>query len=145
MPYPPRRDAGAPEPRARSPPRPVESLQKPLRQPDPDLVLLAGILPAMVEVGIVVDLDDEDAVIGFLEVDAVEAVADAAGGTHRRIDDMHWGFLQRERLDAALVGFAGGLVVDDLPVFLGHQIVHGKERLAAEHADAPVIFGRDEF
>ena len=42
-------------------------------------------------------------------------------------------------------GLPDGLVVDDLPVLLGHQIVDGKQRLAAEHADAPVILGRDEF
>ena len=99
----------------------------------------------MVEVGVVVDLDDEDAVIGLLEVDAVEPVADAAGGAHRRLDDMRRRFLQREGLDAALVGLARRLVVDDLPVLLGHQVVDGKERLAAEHADPPVILGRDEF
>ena len=40
---------------------------------------------------------------------------------------------------------AAGLVVDDLPVLLGHQIVDGEERLAAEHADPPVVFGGDEF
>ena len=42
----------------------------------------------MVEIGIVVDLDDEDAVLGFLEVDAVEAVADAARRLDRGLDDV---------------------------------------------------------
>lgn len=53
-------------PLGRLSPRPVEPLQEPLRQPHPDLIFFAGILPAMVEVGIVVDLDDEDTVLGFL-------------------------------------------------------------------------------
>ena len=103
---------------ARLPPRPVQPLQEPLRQPDPDLVLLAGILPAMVEVGVVVDLDDEDAVLGLLEVDAVEAVADAARRTHRGVDDMRRRLLQREGLDAALVGLAVALCLTICQCFL---------------------------
>jgi len=37
----------------------------------------------VIEVGIVVDLDDEDAILGFLEVDAIKAVANAARRLHR--------------------------------------------------------------
>src|SRR5262245_23681491 len=99
----------------------------------------------MVEVRIVVHLDDEAPVPGLLAVDSLEAAADATGCPHRRLDDMGRRFLQRKRLDAALVGFTGSLVIDDLPMLLGHQVVDGKERLTAKYADAPVIFGRDEF
>src|SRR5690606_21946530 len=68
------------------PPVPLQPVDEPLGQPHPDLVLLAGILDAVVEIGIVVHLDDMDAVGGFLEIDAIEAIADATGGAHGRID-----------------------------------------------------------
>ena len=34
--------------------------------------------------------------------------------------------------------------MDDLPVLLGHRVLADEERLAGEHADAPVEFGRHE-
>ena len=37
----------------------------------PDLVAAGGVLPADIDVGIVVDLDDIDAAVGLLEVDAI--------------------------------------------------------------------------
>ena len=40
---------------------------------DPDLVLPDLVLDAVLEVGVVVDLDDDEAVVGLLDVDAVEA------------------------------------------------------------------------
>ena len=56
-----------------APPLPIQPLQKPLCQPDPDFILLAGILEAVVEVWIVVDLDHCDRIAGLLDVDAVKA------------------------------------------------------------------------
>ena len=38
-----------------------------------------------------------------------------------------------------------GIVLHDLPVLLGHQILAHEQRLAIQHADAPVIIGRHEF
>src|SRR5687767_1128158 len=72
--------AGGRQKRRRLTSGPVVAIQKPLGESDPDLVLFAGILPAVVEVRIVVHLDDEDAVFRLLEIDAVKPVADAAGG-----------------------------------------------------------------
>ncbi|MNL06436.1 hypothetical protein D3C87_1270710 [compost metagenome] len=38
-----------------------------------------------------------------------------------------------------------GLVVVDLPVPFGHEVLAGKDRLAIEYADAPVVFGVEEL
>ncbi|MNO56361.1 hypothetical protein D3C76_468730 [compost metagenome] len=38
-----------------------------------------------------------------------------------------------------------GLVVVDLPVPFGHEVLAGENRFAVEHADAPVVLGVKEL
>ena len=66
----------------------LEPVDEPAQQPHPDFVLADGILDAVLEVGIVVDLHDDDAMVGLLEVDAVEAVADRPRRADRDIDHL---------------------------------------------------------
>ena len=103
------------------------------------------ILNPVFKVGVVVDLDNEDAIIGLLEVDAIQTIADRAGSAQACVEHQWRHLRQRERLEAALQRLPAGVVLDDLPVFLGHQILHGKQRFAAENADAPVKAGGHEF
>jgi hypothetical protein len=58
----------------------------------------------MFEIGVVVDLDDEDAVIGFLEIDAVEPVADRAGGAQAGVEHERRHLSQGERFETASSG-----------------------------------------
>ena len=59
-----------------------------LSSADPDLVLADRVLDAVLEVRVVVDLHDDDAVVGLLDVDAVEAVADRPRRAHRDVDHL---------------------------------------------------------
>ena len=54
----------------------LEPLDEPLEHADPDLVLADLVLDAVLEVGVVVDLHDNKAVVGLLDVDAVKPLAD---------------------------------------------------------------------
>src|SRR5690606_12943448 len=66
----------------------LQPVDEPLGELHPDLVLLAAALAAVLEVGIVVDLDDVDAVRRLLQVDAIQSVADAARRAHGDVDDV---------------------------------------------------------
>ena len=121
-----------------------DAVDEPAGQFDPDLVLLGLVLDAVIDVGIVVDLDDEDAVRRLLDVDAVEAVADELRGAQADVDHRRRRLAERGRVEAALVALAVGAVADDLPMVLGHHVLADEQRLAAEHADAPVERGRHE-
>src|SRR5690606_2780730 len=74
----------------------IEPFDEPVGEANPDVVLLRVILDTVFEVGVVVDLDDEDAVIGLLEIDAVEAVADAARCPQARVEDERRRFCERK-------------------------------------------------
>ena len=50
-----------------------------------------------------------------------------------------------EGAKAALARGAVGAVLDDLPVAARHAVLADEQRLAREHADAPVELGRQEF
>jgi hypothetical protein len=54
----------------------LEALDEPLEHADPDLVLADLVLDAVLEIGIVVDLHDDEAAVGLLDVDAVEPLPD---------------------------------------------------------------------
>ena len=99
----------------------------------------------MVDRGIVVDLDDDDALFGLFQVDAVEAFADQAGGADGGVDDFRGRVFDGHRGEAAFGGLAVLAVLDRLPVAAGHAVLAGIERLAVEDADAPVEFRRAEF
>jgi rod shape determining protein RodA len=89
-----------------------------------------GVFDAPVDVGVVVDFDDDHAVTGhLLEVHAVEAVADLAGGAQRQLDHFAGRFADRQGLEAARLGHSlrlalGGVVVD-LPVPARHEVLAG--------------------
>src|ERR1700693_2066481 len=68
----------------------LEAVGEPLQQPHPDFVLADAVLDAVFEVRIVVDLHDDDAMAGLLEVDAIKAVADRPRRAHRDIDHLAW-------------------------------------------------------
>ena len=99
----------------------------------------------MFEVGIVVDLHDDDAVVGLLEVDAVEAVADRPRRADRDIDDLGRRLVEIEGAEAALVRRAVGPVFHHLPMAARHAVLAHEQRLAGQHADPPVEIGRQEF
>ena len=83
--------------------------------------------------------------VGLLEVDAVEAVADRLGGAHRDVDDLGRRLVEIEGAEPAFARRAVGTVLDDLPVAARHAVLADEQRLAGEHADAPVELGRHEF
>src|SRR6478752_8967881 len=66
----------------------LEPLDEPLEQPCPDLVLADLVLDAVLEVRVVVDLHDDEAAVGLLDVHAVEAVADRARRAYRDVDQV---------------------------------------------------------
>ena len=65
----------------------VDPLDEPVEKADPDLVLADLILDTVVKVGVVVDLNDDDRAVGFLDVDAIETGADRARRPQRDVDD----------------------------------------------------------
>ncbi|MNG07264.1 hypothetical protein D3C84_905560 [compost metagenome] len=68
-------------------------------------------------------------------------MADEPGGVDGQLHHLGRRLLHRDRA-ALAVDFAGlGLVVVDLPVSLGHEVLAGVQRLSIEYADAPVVFG----
>src|SRR3954452_3267663 len=116
----------------------LEPLDEPLEHADPDLVLADLVLDAVLEVGVVVDLHDDEAVVGLLDVDAVEAVPDRARRAHRDVDELRRRLVEIEGAKAALARGAVGPVLDDLPMAACHPVLADEQRLAREHADAPV-------
>ena len=80
----------------------LEPFDEPLEHADPDLVLADLVLDAVLEVGVVVDLHDDEAVVGLLDVDAVEAVADRARRAHRDVDELRRRLVEIEGAEAAL-------------------------------------------
>jgi len=67
-----------------------QPIEEPADQTAPDDVALGQILDVVVEVGVVVDLDDDDAGRSLLDVDAVEAVAHEGRRRDRDLDDGGW-------------------------------------------------------
>src|SRR5262245_33898215 len=123
----------------------LEALDEPLEQAHPDLVLADRILDAMLEAGVIVDLHDHDAVVGLLEVDAIEAVADRLGGAHRDVDHPGRRLVEVEGAEAALARGSVRPVLDHLPVAARHAVLAHEQWLASEHADPPVEIGGQEF
>src|SRR6266571_7602448 len=101
----------------------LEPLDEPLEQPRPDLVLAELVLDAVLEIGIVVDLHDDEAAVGLLDVDAVEAVADRPRRAHRDVDQVARRLVEFEGAKAALVRGAVGAVLDDLPMATRHAVL----------------------
>src|SRR5579862_1201547 len=120
----------------------LEALDEPAQQPHPDFVLADRVLDAVLEVGIVVDLHDDDAVFGLLEVDAVKSLADRARGAHRDVDHLARRLIEIKRAESALARGAVGAVLHHLPVAARHAVLAREQRLTGQHADAPVEFGR---
>ena len=52
------------------------AFKEPVGKPGPNFALLGGILDAVLKVGIVVDLDDENTVLGLLEINAIKPLND---------------------------------------------------------------------
>src|SRR3977135_3913331 len=80
----------------------LESFDEPLEQPDPDLVLADLVLDAVLEIGVVVDLHDDEAVVGLLDVDAVEPLPDRPHRTHRDVHELRRRLVEVESAKAAL-------------------------------------------
>src|SRR5580704_17184480 len=89
-------------PHESSPRSGVDALDEPLQDTAPDFVLADLILDAMIEIGIVVDLDHRDRIAGLLDVDAIKAAADRARGAQRDIDHLGRRIGERQRAIAAL-------------------------------------------
>src|SRR5579862_9006382 len=98
----------------------LEPLDEPAQELDPDLVLADLILDAVLEIGVVVDLHDDEAVVGLLDVDPVESLADRTGGAHRDVDEVARRLIDFEGAEAAFAGGAVGAVLDDLPMPARH-------------------------
>src|SRR6056297_2408516 len=132
------------------------------RSPTTDLALLARLDPlenhahdfaiqralehvvfdAGVDRRVVVDFYDHDLAVAFLQVDAVQAVSDKAGGLDGGADDRVGGLAYRQRVDVAFVHAGVSVVLDDLPVAARHVVAAYVQRAAVEHAYAPVEGGR---
>ena len=122
----------------------IDPFDEPVDEPRPDLVLADLVLDPVLEIGVVVDLDDDDRAVGLLDVDAIEARADRAGRLERGVDDARRGVGDGDCLRSALAG-AVRPVLDDLPVAARHLILAHEQRLAVEHSDPPVELGRHEL
>src|SRR5258707_654786 len=85
----------------------LESFDEPLEQPCPDLILADLVLDAVLEIGVVVDLHDDKAAVGLLDVDAVEALADRPRRAHGDVDQLGRGLVELEGAKAALVRGTG--------------------------------------
>src|SRR5580704_13623230 len=106
-------------PHESSPRSGVDALNEPLQDAAPDFVLADLILDAMIEIGIVVDLDHGDRIAGLLDVDAVKAMADRARRAQGDID------YPRRRLGqskGAIAPFPGAVrpMFDDLSMAARH-------------------------
>src|SRR5205809_4510005 len=115
----------------------LEALDEPLEQPCPDLVLADLVFDAVLEIGVVIDLHDNEATVGLLDVDAIEAVADRPRRAHGDVDQLGRRLVELEGAKAALVRRTVGAMLDDLPMPARHTILAHEQRLAGEHADAP--------
>jgi hypothetical protein len=120
----------------------------------------------VLEVGVVVHLHHDEAGVGLLDVDAVEALADRARGAQQgrftpvrkgvyaRLDGL-WRAMGLDQLgrrlgevegaEAALARGAVGAILHDLPMAGRHAVLAHEQRLAREHADAPVELRGQEF
>src|SRR5436305_13362236 len=94
----------------------LEALDEPLEQSCPDLVLADLVFDAVLEIRVVVDLHDDEATVGLLDVDAVEAVADRARRAHGDVDQLGRRLVELEGAKAAFVRGAVGAMLDDLPM-----------------------------
>src|SRR5690606_19724436 len=112
----------------------------------PNRILLAGIFTSMIEIGIVIYFDDKETFRRFLQVYAVEPVANEAGCVGSHVDHFLWrgrkGNWPKATFDRPL---AARIVIDDLPMFACHQIAGHEDWLAPQHADSPVEVGRHEL
>src|SRR5712691_7424952 len=100
----------------------LESFDEPLEQPGPDLVLADLVLDAVLEVGVVVDLHDDEAVVGLLDVDPVEPLPDRPGRAHRDVDQSGRRLTDLEGAKAAFARGAVGAMLDDLPMAARHAV-----------------------
>src|SRR6266851_5636156 len=106
----------------------LEALDEPAQQPRPDLVLADLVLDAVLEVGVVVDLHDDEAMVGLLDVDAVESVADRPRRAHGDVDQLGGRLVELEGAKAAFVRGAVGAVLDDLPMPARHAVLAHEQR-----------------
>ena len=94
----------------------------------PHDLALAAVFAAMFEIGIVVDLDHRHAVARLLEVDAVEPLERCSSPPLRRSSPRPAAPPSgAEASKAALHRPAAPVMLDDLPVLLDHQILHGQK------------------
>src|SRR5690606_20559366 len=107
-----------------------QPLDVPAQHAAPQLVLQHLVLDAVLEVGIVVDLDDVIALVVLLEVDAVEAAADGPGRLDGGVDDRRRRILDGEGLESPLLELAVGRMLGDLLMLVRHQVLAGEQRLA---------------
>src|SRR5690606_5039855 len=112
-----------------------QPLDVPAQHAAPQLVLQHLVLDAVLEVGIVVDLDDVNALVVLLEVDAVEAVADGPSSLDGGMDDSSRHSIDGEGLISPLLGLADGRMLDNRPILERLQVQAGEQRLAVLHAD----------
>ncbi len=104
------------------------------------------VFDAVIDTGVVIDFDDEAAAFDFLDIDAVEAVADEVGGFDGGLHDAGGGEFDGEGFEfSGMVILAGESVVIDLPVVAGHEVFAGVEGFAVEDGDTPIEVGADEF
>src|ERR1700683_328570 len=117
----------------------VDPLDEPVEDTRPDLVLADLVLDPVFKVRVVVDLDDDDRAVRFLDVDAIETRTDRARGLERRLDHERRRVADGKRLRSTLPRPVRP-VLDDLPMAAGHLILADKERLPFQHAHPPVAF-----
>src|ERR1700694_4462464 len=98
----------------------LEALDEPLQQADPDLVLADRVLDAVLEIGVVVDLHDHEAVVGLLDVDPVKSLADRPGGAAGDVEQLLGRLVELAGAETALARGALGAVLDSLPVAARH-------------------------
>src|SRR5262249_60450078 len=104
---------------------------------------LAGLDPdGVVDVWIVAHCHDYEAAFGLLDTDAIKAVAVRPRRAHRDVDEFGRRLVELEGAKAALVRGAVGAVLDDLPMTARHSVLAHEQRLARQHAHAPVELGR---
>src|SRR4249919_484073 len=116
----------------------LEPLNEPFEQPHPYFIPADDVLDAVFEVGIVVDLHDDEALVRLLHVDPVEAVADRPRRAHCNVDERGRSLVDVEGLEAAFARGAVGAVLDDLRMAARHTVLADEQRLAGKDAHAPV-------
>lgn len=118
-----------------------KALDELFQDPAVQSILDAGVLNACIQVGVIVYFDHHQALVGLLQIHAIEAVANQARGGYRQLDHCWGDVLDGHRFTQAIDLIALRFVIVDLPMPLRHEVEACVERLSVEHPDTPIKLG----